>query len=151
MTDTHPPDVAAQQRPQARHLGWALALISITQLLIVLDGSIVTIATPYIGQDLDITEGNLAWLTIGYALPFGALLMLGGRLGDLFGYRRMLRIGMTGFAVASALGGVATAEPSRIRRRPRRSCGRQAATRSSSAAGWAGSTSTWVNGATDWR
>jgi len=126
MTDTHPPDVAAQQRPQARHLGWALALISITQLLIVLDGSIVTIATPYIGQDLDITEGNLAWLTIGYALPFGALLMLGGRLG----YRRMLRIGMTGFAVASALGGVATAEPSRIRRRPRRSCGRQAATRS---------------------
>ena len=111
MTDTHSRDVSAEHPSRARHLGWALALISLTQLLIVLDGSIVTIALPFIREDLDVSEANLAWLTIGYALPFGALLLFGGRLGDLFGYRRMLITGMVGFAAASVVGGLSTAEP----------------------------------------
>lgn len=110
MTVHHSPDVPAEQPPRTRHLGWALALISMTQLLIVLDGSIVTIALPFISEDLDISESNLTWLTIGYALPFGALLLFGGRLGDLFGYRRMLITGMTAFAAASIVGGLSTGE-----------------------------------------
>ncbi len=111
MTD--PTSVAATDTDAspARHLGLALALISVTQLLIVLDGSIVTIALPFIGGDLEMSDATLTWLTIGYALSFGGLLLLGGRLGDLFGYRRMLMTGMTAFAVASILGGVATSEP----------------------------------------
>ncbi|MCG5449408.1 MFS transporter [Micromonospora hortensis] len=112
MANTNPTEVAeAPQVPVTRHLGWALALISVTQLLIVLDGSIVTIALPFIGADLDMSGASLTWLTIGYALFFGGLLLLGGRLGDMFGYRRMLVTGMVGFAVASVLGGLAANGP----------------------------------------
>nr|WP_273482996.1 MFS transporter [Kribbella italica] len=71
----------------------------------IVDGSIVTIALPYIGSDLDMSEASLTWLIIGYALSFGGLLLLGGRLGDLFGYRRMLMTGLTAFAAASILAG----------------------------------------------
>ena len=70
------------------HLGWALVLISIAQLMVVLDGTITNIALPYIGADLDITQANLSWIVTGYALAFGGLLLLGGRLGDLYGRRR---------------------------------------------------------------
>jgi MFS family permease len=66
------------------HLGWALVLISVAQLMVVLDGTITNIALPYIGNDLHITQANLAWIVTGYALAFGGLLLLGGRLGDLY-------------------------------------------------------------------
>ena len=93
-----------------RHLGWALVLISVAQLMVVLDSTIANIALPYIGRDLDISQANLSWVVTGYALAFGGLLLLGGRLGDLYGRRRLFTIGVTIFAVASLLGGLAQNE-----------------------------------------
>jgi len=89
------------------HLGWALVLISVAQLMVVLDGTIVNIALPYIQADLGFSQANLPWVVTGYALAFGGLLLLGGRLADLYGRRRIFAIGLTLFAVASLLGGIA--------------------------------------------
>lgn len=96
---------------ERKRLAWALILISSAQLMLVLDSTIATIALPYIGKDLHIDEANLTWIVTGYALAFGALLLLGGRLGDLFGRRRVFLIGVLVFAVASLLGGLAWSEP----------------------------------------
>ncbi|MFC5179250.1 MFS transporter [Nocardioides taihuensis] len=93
------------------HLGWALVLISVAQLMVVLDATIANIALPYIGADLDIDQANLSWIVTGYALAFGGLLLLGGRLGDLYGRRKIFMLGLTIFATASLLGGLATTEP----------------------------------------
>ena len=95
---------------QHAHLGWALVLISVAQLMVVLDATIANIALPYIGQDLDISQANLSWIVTGYALAFGGLLLLGGRLGDLYGRRRIFMTGLTVFAIASLLGGLAQNE-----------------------------------------
>ncbi|GAA2152515.1 MFS transporter [Nocardioides koreensis] len=95
---------------QHAHLGWALVLISIAQLMVVLDATIANIALPYIGADLNISQANLSWIVTGYALAFGGLLLLGGRLGDLYGRRRIFMTGLTVFAVASLLGGLAQNE-----------------------------------------
>jgi EmrB/QacA subfamily drug resistance transporter len=92
------------------HLGWALVLISVAQLMVVLDGTIVNIALPYIQGDLGISDANLRWVVTGYALAFGSLLLLGGRLGDLYGRRRIFMVGLIVFGVASLLGGLATSE-----------------------------------------
>ncbi|HET7684397.1 MAG TPA: MFS transporter [Marmoricola sp.] len=92
------------------HLGWALVLICVAQLMVVLDSTIANIALPYIKSDLDISQANLQWVVTGYALAFGGLLLLGGRTGDLFGRRRMFMIGVGVFAVASGLGGLAQNE-----------------------------------------
>ena len=62
-------------------LGWALVLISIAQLMVVLDATIANIALPYIQDSLDISNANLPWIVTGYALAFGGFLLLGGRLG----------------------------------------------------------------------
>ena len=78
--------------------------------MVVLDGTIVNIALPYIQSDLDISHANLTWVVTGYALAFGSLLLLGGRLGDLYGRRKVFMIGLTIFGVASLLGGLATSE-----------------------------------------
>jgi EmrB/QacA subfamily drug resistance transporter len=92
------------------HAGWALVLICVAQLMVVLDSTIANIALPYIGQDLSIDATNLSWVVTGYALAFGGLLLLGGRLGDLYGRRRIFMAGVTLFAFASAVGGVAQNE-----------------------------------------
>lgn len=92
------------------HLGWALVLISVAQLMVVLDGTITNISLPYIGSDLGISGANLTWIVTGYALAFGGLLLLGGRLGDLYGRRRVFILGLAVFAVASAIGGLAQNE-----------------------------------------
>src|SRR5689334_16495995 len=91
-------------------LGWALVHISVAQLMLVLDGTIVNIALPFIQQDLNIAPENLRWIVTGYALAIGSLLLLGGRLGDLFGRRKVFMIGLVIFGVASLLGGLATSE-----------------------------------------
>ncbi|MGL5861007.1 MAG: MFS transporter [Phycicoccus sp.] len=91
-------------------LGWALVVISIAQLMVVLDGTITNIALPYIQRDLAISDTNLTWVVTGYALAFGSLLLLGGRLGDLYGRRRIFMVGLVVFAIASGLGGLATSE-----------------------------------------
>src|ERR1700712_735881 len=111
MTDTQ--DVTTEvvaQTPGSRRLVWALVLISVAQLMVVLDGTIVNIALPFIEQDLHIASANLRWIVTGYALAFGSLLLLGGRLGALFGRRRVFMIGLIIFGVASLLGGLATNE-----------------------------------------
>ncbi|MFL6157869.1 MAG: MFS transporter [Marmoricola sp.] len=93
-----------------KHLGWALVLICMAQLMVVLDSTIANIALPFIGRDLDVSQANLQWVVTGYALAFGGLLLLGGRLGDLYGRRRVFMLGLTVFAVASGLGGLAQNE-----------------------------------------
>ncbi len=90
-----------------RHLGAALAIISIAQLMVVLDATIANIAIPYISEDLDFTASNQSWIITGYTLAFGGLLLLGGRLGDQFGRRKVFMIGVLLFAFASLLGGIA--------------------------------------------
>ncbi len=116
MTTTHPattpaPEPAADAPSHGhRHLGWALVLITVAQLMVVLDATIANIALPYIGRDLNISQANLSWVVTGYALAFGGLLLLGGRLGDLYGRRRLFVVGLTIFAVASLLGGLAQNE-----------------------------------------
>jgi EmrB/QacA subfamily drug resistance transporter len=93
-----------------RHLGWALVLISVAQLMVILDATIANIALPFIRSDLGISQANLPWVVTGYSLAFGGLLLLGGRLGDLYGRRRMFVVGVTVFAFASLLGGLAQNE-----------------------------------------
>ncbi|GAA4061107.1 MFS transporter [Actinomadura miaoliensis] len=87
---------------------WGLVVIALAQLIVVLDMTIVNIALPSAQQDLGMTDGNRQWAITAYTLAFGGLLLLGGRLGDLFGRKRSFIIGLIGFAVASALGGAAT-------------------------------------------
>jgi EmrB/QacA subfamily drug resistance transporter len=94
-----------------QHLGWALVLISIAQLMVVLDSTIANIALPYIKADLGFSDSGLTWVVTGYALAFGGLLLLGGRLGDLYGRRKVFMAGLVVFALASLLGGIAANEP----------------------------------------
>ncbi|KQU07086.1 Puromycin resistance protein pur8 [Rhodococcus sp. Leaf7] len=84
-----------------------LVIVAVTQLMIVLDATIVNIALPQAQADLAITDGNRTWVVTAYALAFGALLLLGGRISDYWGRRRSFVVGMSGFAVASAVGGLA--------------------------------------------
>jgi len=93
-----------------RHYGWALVLICIAQLMVVLDATIANIALPYIGRDLHMSGTNLTWIVTGYALAFGGFLLLGGRLGDLYGRRRTFILGLSIFAIASLAGGLAQSE-----------------------------------------
>ncbi|GAB2794866.1 MFS transporter [Amycolatopsis magusensis] len=87
--------------------GLALPVIAAAQLLIVMDGTIVTVGLPVIGAGLRIAESDLDWVLTAYALAFGGLLLAGGRAGDLFGRRRLFRAGLVVFLLASLLGGVA--------------------------------------------
>ena len=72
----------------ARRKNFALALLALTQFVIVLDASIVNVALPSIGRALDFSQDNLSWVVNAYTLTFGGFLLLGGRLADLLGRRR---------------------------------------------------------------
>jgi EmrB/QacA subfamily drug resistance transporter len=85
----------------------ALAVIAVAQLMVVLDATIVNIALPQAQQALDITDANRQWVVTAYTLTFGGLLLLGGRIADYWGRKRTFAVGMIGFALASALGGLA--------------------------------------------
>ncbi|WP_327256503.1 MFS transporter [Streptomyces sp. NBC_01244] len=104
------PEQAPRQRPDeaSRHRWWVLGIIGIAQLMVVLDGTIVNIALPSAQQDLGFSDGNRQWVITAYALAFGSLLLLGGRIADLFGRKATFLVGLVGFAGASALGGAAT-------------------------------------------
>ena len=95
---------------QHKRLRWALVLISLAQLMVVLDSTIANIALPFIGADLDIDQANLQWIVTGYALTFGGFLLLGGRLADLYGRRLIFMVGVLVFALASLIGGFAQNE-----------------------------------------
>jgi EmrB/QacA subfamily drug resistance transporter len=85
-----------------------LGVVCLGQLMVVLDATVVNIALPTAQHDLAFSNADRQWVVTAYSLAFGGLLLLGGRLSDLAGRKRMLIIGMVGFAAASALGGAAT-------------------------------------------
>ena len=87
---------------------WAvLALLGVAQLMVVLDATIVNIALPSAQRALHFSTDSRQWVVTAYALAFGSLLLLGGKLGDLFGRKWTFIGGLIGFAVASAIGGLA--------------------------------------------
>ncbi|GGL35911.1 MFS transporter [Nocardia jinanensis] len=86
---------------------WVLAVLGVAQLMVVLDATVVNIALPEAQRDLGFDDASRQWVITGYALAFGSLLLLGGRLSDLFGRRNTFIIGLIGFSVASAIGGAA--------------------------------------------
>ena len=85
----------------------ALAIIAVAQLMVVLDASVVIIALPSAQRALHISTANRQWMLTAYTLSFAGLLLLGGRIADYFGRKRMFVISLVGFAGASALGGLA--------------------------------------------
>jgi EmrB/QacA subfamily drug resistance transporter len=88
----------------------ALAVLGIAYLMVVLDVSIVNVALPSIQTDLDFSPENLQWVVSAYALTFGGFLLLGGRIGDIIGRRRLFMAGLALFAVFSLLCGFATSD-----------------------------------------
>jgi EmrB/QacA subfamily drug resistance transporter len=88
------------------HKNRALALLALTQFMIVIDASITNVALPTIGRDLNINQTDLSWVVNAYTLTFGGFLLLGGRLADLLGRRRMFVIGLVVFGGGSLLGGL---------------------------------------------
>jgi EmrB/QacA subfamily drug resistance transporter len=86
----------------------ALALLCVAQFVVVLDASIVNVALPTIGEALGFSESNLPWVVNAYVLTFGGFLLLGGRMADLLGRRRVFIGGLVLFALASLAGGLAT-------------------------------------------
>src|SRR5690348_18324255 len=101
---------AATSAPRVveRNPNIALAVILTVQLMLVLDVTIVNIALPQMQEGLRFSQSNLSWVLNAYLLTFGGLLLLGGRMGDLFGRRRLFIGGVALFTVASVLGGLAT-------------------------------------------
>jgi EmrB/QacA subfamily drug resistance transporter len=99
------PDLSS---PRAKNL--ALLLLVMTQFVVVIDASITNVALPSIGKALNISQDNLSWVVNSYTLTFGGFLLLGGRLADFFGRRRVFMIGMALFSVASLAGGLAANE-----------------------------------------
>ena len=91
----------------SKHRWWALAVIGLAQLMVVLDATIVNIALPSAQQDLGFDNNGRQWIVTAYSLAFGSLLLLGGRLADLFGRKTTFIVGIIGFAAASAIGGAA--------------------------------------------
>src|SRR5213592_3407762 len=96
--------------PTSTNKWLALALLAMTQFVIVLDASIVNVALPSIGSALDFSQDNLSWVVNAYTLTFGGFLLLGGRLADLLGRRRIFIIGLGLFSAASLLGGLAQSD-----------------------------------------
>src|SRR4029453_805095 len=95
-----PPSAEASSR-----LRWLiLALIGVAQLMVVLDATIVNIALPSAQKALGFSDESRQWVVTAYALSFGSLLLFGGRVGDLFGRRRVFVTGLIGFAGGAALG-----------------------------------------------
>src|SRR3954464_9976773 len=93
---------------------WALAVIVAAQFMVVLDVAIVNVALPSIKTDLNFSQESLQWVITAYAIFFGGVLLLGGRLADLLGRRRLFMIGLAIFTVSSLLDGLAWSEGSLI-------------------------------------
>jgi EmrB/QacA subfamily drug resistance transporter len=118
MTTTKTPTAALDSRstrapadmssPRAKNL--ALLLLAMAQFVVVIDASIVNVALPSIGAHLHFSRDDLSWVVNAYTLTFGGFLLLGGRLADLLGRRRMFMIGLVVFSLASLAGGLAQSE-----------------------------------------
>src|SRR5215204_854924 len=104
------PQSGRKQRTNDRRRWLALVVLCLGDLMIVLDSTIVNVALPSIREDLGFSETSLAWVVNAYLLTFGGFLLLGGRLGDLFGYRRLFLVGITLFTLASLGCGLASSQ-----------------------------------------
>lgn len=110
MLEAHPDQKRTDQHPAERseNRRWlALVTLCTAFLMFILDGSIVNVALPSIRSDLGLSQPNLVWVVNAYLVPFGGLLLLSGRLGDLIGRKRMFIGGLTFFTAASLLCGLA--------------------------------------------
>ena len=99
---------AADRAFEHSHRWTILVIVSVAQLMVVLDATIVNIALPSAQRDLGFANSDRQWVVTAYALAFGSLLLLGGKIGDVFGRKWAFVVGLVGFAVASAAGGAAT-------------------------------------------
>lgn len=104
-------ETPGQSRSSNSRRWWALSVLALAQFLVVLDASIVNIALPVIGNDLGMDNSALAWVITAYVLGFGGLLLLGGRLADRFGHRRVFLVGVAGFTAASTLAALSVSTP----------------------------------------
>ena len=104
---TTPPGAAAPAPGTSRRKWLILAVIAVAQLMVVLDGTVVNIALPDAQKALGFGNADRQWIITGYALAFGSLLLLGGKLADLLGRKTTFLAGLIGFAAASAVGGAA--------------------------------------------
>ena len=112
MTIESLPEAAAGAQDRRRWI--VLALIVAAQFMVVLDVAIVNVALPSIKSDLHFSQVSLQWVITAYSILFGGVLMLGGRLADLLGRRRLFMIGLALFTVSSLLDGLAWSEGSLI-------------------------------------
>src|SRR5437764_3323692 len=95
---------------ESRTRWFALYTLTLASLMIVLDATIVNVALPSIRQDLDFSQTSLAWVVNAYLLTYGGFLLMGRRLGDLFGHRRLFLAGITLFTAASLVCGISTTQ-----------------------------------------
>src|SRR5437867_12374350 len=102
-------ETAMTERMTDKSRWLALVVVCLGDLMIVLDVTIVGVALPSIREDLGFSESSLAWVANAYLLTFGGFLLLAGRLGDLFGHRRLFLIGILLFTLTSLACGLATA------------------------------------------
>ncbi|MCH6469141.1 MFS transporter [Sinomonas terrae] len=105
VTATRTPNSVTSSR---RGGNTGLWLVMLAQLMLVLDATVVNVALPHIATDLHFSRSDLSWVLNGYAVAFGGLLLLGGRIGDVVGRRRTFLIGVAAFTAFSLLGGLAT-------------------------------------------
>jgi EmrB/QacA subfamily drug resistance transporter len=103
--------VDGQRRAASDHRWLVLVIVAIAQLMVILDATVVNIALPSAQHSLGFPNSDRQWVITAYALAFGSLLLLGGRLGDMFSRKRVFITGLTGFALSSALGGAAVSFP----------------------------------------
>jgi EmrB/QacA subfamily drug resistance transporter len=108
MSTVGSPPASASADPNFAARWIVLAIVGVAQLMVVLDATIVNIALPSAQADLGFGNDSRQWVVTAYALAFGSLLLIGGRLGDLFGRKQVFVVGLLGFAAASALGGAAS-------------------------------------------
>jgi EmrB/QacA subfamily drug resistance transporter len=106
-TETTPVGAPVEEHERHPRRWWILAVVALAQLMVVLDATIVNIALPSAQKALGFSNGDRQWIVTAYALAFGSLLLLGGRIADLFGRKIVFLIGIVGFAGASALAGAA--------------------------------------------
>src|SRR6478735_4568387 len=101
-----PAPAGARETRGAARRWWVLAVASVAQLMVVLDVTVVNIALPSAQRALAFSDADRQWVVTAYALAFGSLLLLGGKLSDLFGRNRTFMAGLAGFAAALALDAV---------------------------------------------
>src|SRR6201992_210982 len=101
------PETGGQPAAASDHRWLILVIVAIAQLMVILDSTVVNIALPSAQRALDFPNSDRQWVVTAYALAFGSLLLVGGRLGDMFSRKRVFITGLVGFALSSALGGAA--------------------------------------------